>query len=62
MDRFTREGIMGCVILVLKELEDEMPLSREQIQDILDLLAGELDTTSNANAENALADFYPDDL
>jgi len=62
MRRFTREGIMGCVVLALKGSENELHLKREQTQDILDLLAGELDTVSNNDAETALADFYPDNL
>lgn len=62
MSKFTREGILGCVVYTLEELKDEIPLSREQIQDILDIMAGELDTTSNKDAEKNLGNFYSDNL
>ena len=56
--RFSREGIMGCVVCA----SQEMGLSREQTEGVLDLLAGELDVSSDSDAVKALEDFYSDEL
>ena len=49
---------MGCVVCA----SQEMGLSREQTEGVLDLLAGELDVSSDSDAVKALEDFYSDEL
>lgn len=60
MENFTREGLLGCLLLSMESAGEELKMDRRQKETIVEYFAEALDFRTNADSEKTLKEFYAD--
>lgn len=60
MENFTREGLLGCLLLSMEPAGGELKMDRRQKETIVEYFAEALDFRTNADSEKTLKEFYAD--
>lgn len=60
MENFTREGLLGCLLLSMESAGEELKMDRRQKETIVEYFAESLDFRTNADSEKTLKEFYAD--